>query len=222
MEYRSKFKAMALALPLTLIAGASFASDLYGDHFENGAFERPFRSAHESHWPPFPTISDNGRPVLSPEGVTLALREQGWSDIRRVYYTGGLYTAVGRSPKGVDWNVRVDATTGLVLSPYHHHHGYGPGDAALYLEEPAPVPRARLGRYRERSADRSADITDDPYSARFDKVRKRLQRKGYRDIEGIRSDGNVLVMTAEDRYGEVVRLTVDARTGRIIERDYIG
>jgi uncharacterized membrane protein YkoI len=293
MQFKAKLRAMVFALPLSMTAGVAGAADVYGDDIDSVALERPAAVAvpPSYDWRLFPTISDNGRPILSPEGVSMAAREQGWSDIERVYYTGGVYTAVGRAPNGVDWNLRIDATTGLVLRPHrHHHHGlYGPKDAAVILEEPVPVPRTRtrVGRYvdptytragerelltfarvrggledlgysdctevgyeegifRVQGKNRGGDLvrlvvdaytgevineravpnfddpwTEDPYPVRFDTVRRRLLRQDYRDIEGIRSDGDILVLRAEDRHGEEVRLTVDARTGRVIDSDYI-
>jgi hypothetical protein len=235
-------------------------------------------------WRLLPTISDNGRPILAPEGVRAALREQGFIEPQRIYYTGGIYTALARTPHGGERSLRVDATTGLVIHRHGDHHHIG-DRAPIVLDEPL-VPRKRIGRYIDRSAidepvllsfhkvrseleglgytdcdeagfddglyriqarNRKGDLVrlmvdgytneiiaervvasfddpwiDEPRNARIEWIKRRLRRDEYRDIREIRLDGRQYIVEAEDATGDEVRLVVDARSGHIIDKDYVG
>jgi hypothetical protein len=283
MPFKATLGALVCALPLALAAGTAVADDFDEDlYYSDYSVDRVATVARRAPIDPLllPTLKDDGRTILAPEGVTIALREQGFFDIRRVVYTGGVYTAVARSRSGVDRTLRIEATTGLVLRPYRRDAVYA-GDASVYVEP--SVPRTRIG-YVDRAADRvlltfarirsgledlgysdcneasyrdgvfrvearntrgdlvrlrvdayTGDIlnerivasfddpwTDDYDEVGFDVVRKRLLRDRYKDIESIRVNGDIMVLKAEDRYGDEVRLTVDSRSGRIIKTDYVG
>jgi hypothetical protein len=285
---KAKLRAVVLALPLTLAAGPLLAQTYDDLDFSYVAVESPAlgRGVADDRRL-LPTISDNGRPILAPEGIAFALREQGFTEPTRIYYTGGLYTAVARTPRGEERSLLVDATTGLVIRRHGDHVHYGDGDfrrpAAVVLEEPVRPP-VRIGRYNERSADRTilsfskvrSDLEalgyqdcdaagygdgvyriqarnsdgervrlsvdaytneiiservvtsfDDPWiheprSTRVDWLKRRLMREDYKEITNVRRKGNDYVVEAEDRYGDDVRLLVDGRSGRIIDKDYVG
>ena len=287
MAHRAKLRALIVALPLSLAAGTALAQSWDDDEY---SVTRVARTEALGHRPvdisALPTITTAGRTILAPDGIARAVEQQGFFAVRRIVYTGGVYTALARSEDGVDYTLKIDAETGMVLPP-NDGLDYGPRVAGDDL-----TPPPRIGRYSDRSGlvekttiervvlpfprvrtslealgykdcnqagyeqgifrveavngrgdlvrltvdaytgdvlnERVVESFDTPWVAesieglRFDTIKRRLESERYRDVDKIKVQGDQIVVKAEDRNGEEVRLIVDAHSGRVIEKDYLG
>jgi hypothetical protein len=221
MKFRSTLKTLIVTLSLSLAAGAATwvaladgypDGDDYADDYVAPDYMAPLPL------PPailftrrLPTLIAYGRVILTPEGVELALEDQGYFYVRRVVYTGGIYTALARSRRGIDVSLWVDASTGFVITPHYYYppYYYGP-QRAVYVAPALPLaPPPRAGRYAPRP--RAA-----PVVMTFPRVREALERLGYVEIVDAGYADGVFRVEARNDRDDRVRLVVDAYTGEVL------
>jgi uncharacterized membrane protein YkoI len=235
MRIDEAFLGLMVALPFILAGTAKFgtiypgqdapAQDYQGEDYQgedyNGGYPEDYTQPEApgilpAQAPiPLPRLVAHGRVILTPEGVEIALEEQGFIYVHRVVYTGAIYTALARGPRGYDVSLRVDASTGEVLWPHYYiePYYYGPYRGVAPLAAPLPPaaapPPVVNGRYAPRRAPGPALMT-------FDRVRFALERVGFTEIAEAGYEDGVFRVEGRNRSGEYVRLVVDAYTGEVI------
>jgi hypothetical protein len=145
------------------------------------------------------------RRILTPNAIARSLRDSDYTNVRRVVYTGGLYTAAATDHEGRQVTLQINARSGevIVVNGQRFRRADWRGD------------RPSFTRATRRIESREVEPLD-----RAD-VRRALMRDGYRDLGWIREVGNVFIVKARDVGGERVELTIDGLTGEVIDTDYI-
>jgi hypothetical protein len=145
------------------------------------------------------------REILTPDAIARGLRRSDYSNVHRVIYTGGFYTAAATDSEGRSVTLQVDAQTGDVIGVdgQKFRHASWRGERPTFTR-----------------ATRRIESQGEEFLARGD-VRESLTDQGYTDLGWIREVGNVFIVKARDASGERVELTIDGLTGQVIDTDYI-
>lgn len=109
MTRKATLTALALVLPLSFGAVAPALADQPNPYTHQAAAQNS--RDHDRDWG-----SQQRHRILSPEMITRRLMRQDYSDIERLVYANGIYTARAEDRRGRDVALRVNAYSGEVLS----------------------------------------------------------------------------------------------------------
>lgn len=111
MTRKATLTALALVLPLSLGAVAPALADHANPYTHHAAAQNSRDTDRGDNWG-----SQQRHRILSPEMITRRLMRQDYSDIERLVYANGIYTARAEDRRGRDVALRVNAYSGEVLS----------------------------------------------------------------------------------------------------------
>jgi hypothetical protein len=207
MSLKSVLKVLALTLPFSFAASSVLAAsgdDSYSGRYDNdSSYEANDYADEADEYRPRDWMVAGVRTILTPDAVRRRLRDSDYSNVHRITYVGGYYTASAEGYDGRAVTLTINATSGEVV----RLNGKSIREASWRGERPT------FTRATRRIESGTGPLT------RGD-VREDLLREGYTDLGWLREVGNVFICNARDSGGSRVELTVDAFTGQVIDTDY--